>query len=82
MEECGHVLRKVGKDDPFESLNMINAIQRLGIDYYFQQEIEAILHSQYLKYISHGDCGHQLHEVALRFRLLRQQGYYVPAGRY
>ncbi|KAE7995498.1 hypothetical protein FH972_000282 [Carpinus fangiana] len=79
MEECGHVLRKVGKDDPFESLNMINAVQRLGIDYYFQEEIEAILHSQYLKYISHGDCGHQLHEVALRFRLLRQQGYYVPA---
>ncbi|XP_059439321.1 (3S,6E)-nerolidol synthase 1-like [Corylus avellana] len=79
MEECGHVLRKVRKDDPFESLNMINAVQRLGIDYYFQQEIEAILHSQYLKYIAHGDCGHELHEVALRFRLLRQQGYHVPA---
>lgn len=59
---------------------MINAVQRLGIDYYFVEEIEAILKGHYAKYIAHGDFGHQLHEVALRFRLLRQQGYYVPAG--
>ncbi|XP_062162278.1 (3S,6E)-nerolidol synthase 1-like isoform X2 [Alnus glutinosa] len=79
IEECGHVLiRNVGKD-PLQSLNMINAAQRLGIDYYFQEEIEAILRGHYVIYVAHGDCGHQLHEVALRFRLLRQQGYYVPA---
>ncbi|XP_062162280.1 (3S,6E)-nerolidol synthase 1-like isoform X2 [Alnus glutinosa] len=78
IEECGHVIRNVGKD-PLQSLNMINAAQRLGIDYYFQEEIEAILRGHYVIYVAHGDCGHQLHEVALRFRLLRQQGYYVPA---
>ncbi|KAG6639617.1 hypothetical protein CIPAW_10G113400 [Carya illinoinensis] len=58
---------------------MINAIQRLGIDYHFEEDIDAILKGQYAKYIAHGDCGQNLHEVALRFRLLRQRGYYVPA---
>jgi hypothetical protein len=61
---------------------MIDAVQRLDVDKYFQEEIEAILHGHYVKHVSHGDCGHELHEVALRFRLLRQQGYHVPAGGY
>ncbi|KAG6692402.1 hypothetical protein I3842_10G112900 [Carya illinoinensis] len=80
LEACRRALRKVGKDDGFESLNMINAIQRLGIDYHFQEDIDAILKGQYAKYIAHGDCGQNLQEVALRFRLLRQRGYYVPAN--
>ncbi|KAE7995497.1 hypothetical protein FH972_000281 [Carpinus fangiana] len=80
MEACRHVLRKIGEDHPFESLYMIDAVQRLGIDNYFQEEIGAILHGHYVKYVAHdGDCGHELQEAALRFRLLRQQGYYVPA---
>ncbi|KAF5472097.1 hypothetical protein F2P56_008838 [Juglans regia] len=79
LEACRRALRKVGKDDGFECLNMINAIQRLGIDYHFEEDIDAILKGQYAKYIAHGDCGQNLHEVALRFRLLRQRGYYVPA---
>nr|QWQ79342.1 TPS65 [Juglans sigillata] len=79
LEACRRALRKVGKDDGFESLNMINAIQRLGIDYHFEEDIDAILKEQYAKYIALGDCGQNLHEVALRFRLLRQRGYYVPA---
>ena len=83
MEVCRHVLRKIGEDHPFESLYMIDAVQRLGIDNYFQEEIGAILHGHYVNYVAHdGDCGHELQEVALRFRLLRQQGYYVPAGRH
>ncbi|KAG6692404.1 (3S,6E)-nerolidol synthase 1-like [Carya illinoinensis] len=79
LEACRRALKKVGKDDGFESLDMINAIQRLGIDYHFEEDIDAILKGQYAKYIAHGDCGQNLHEVALRFRLLRQRGYYVPA---
>ncbi|GLT70748.1 hypothetical protein SLA2020_428080 [Shorea laevis] len=79
LEACRHAIRKIGEDDPFESLYMIDAVQRLGVDNYFQEEIEAILDGHYVKYVAHVDCGHELHEVALRFRLLRQQGYYVPA---
>ena len=61
---------------------MIDAVQRLGIDYYFQEEIGTILHRQYVESSARDDSGHCLNEVALRFRLLRQQGYHVPAGEY
>ncbi|KAG2689679.1 hypothetical protein I3760_09G149700 [Carya illinoinensis] len=82
LEVCRNVLRNVVaevEDDPREGLSMIDAVQRLNIDYHFQEEIEAILRRQYVRYITHGEYGHrdELHVVALRFRLLRQQGYYV-----
>ncbi|KAG7970212.1 hypothetical protein I3843_07G071400 [Carya illinoinensis] len=83
LEVCRNVLRNVVAEaeelDPSEGLSMIDAVQRLNIDYHFQEEIEAILRGQYVKYITHGEYGHhdELHVVALRFRLLRQQGYYV-----
>lgn len=63
-----------------EGMMMIDAIQRLGIDYHFEEEIEAVLQKQYMKANIHGDCDEDLYEVALRFRLLRQEGYTVPAG--
>ncbi|KAL5774684.1 hypothetical protein ACOSP7_012241 [Xanthoceras sorbifolium] len=65
-------------EDPFEGLAMIDAVQRLGIDYHFQAEIEEILQRHYM-IITNGYHSHDLQEVALRFRLLRQQGYNVPA---
>ncbi|KAB1201253.1 (3S,6E)-nerolidol synthase 1 [Morella rubra] len=79
LELCRNLLRKSG-ENPFESLSMIDAVQRLGIDYHFQEEIGTILSKQCANYTSYGDCGHELHDVALRFRLLRQEGYYVPAA--
>uniref|UniRef100_F6I7F6 (3S,6E)-nerolidol synthase 1 n=1 Tax=Vitis vinifera TaxID=29760 RepID=F6I7F6_VITVI len=62
-----------------ESMMMIDAIQRLGIDHHFEEEIEAVLQKQYMKSSIHGDCDEDLYEVALRFRLLRQEGYTLPA---
>ncbi|XP_062013362.1 (3S,6E)-nerolidol synthase 1 [Rosa rugosa] len=73
LELFRHVLRNVAELDALEGLNVIDAVQRLGIDYHFQQEIDEILHKQMNIVSAHDD----LHEVALRFRLLRQQGYFV-----
>ncbi|WCJ20360.1 (3S 6E)-nerolidol synthase 1 chloroplastic [Euphorbia peplus] len=61
-----------------KGLAMIDAIQRLGIEYHFRDEIHAILLRHYTIPTNHDQ--HNLHEVALRFRLLRQGGYYVPTG--
>lgn len=75
LELFRNVLSNLAELEALEGLNMIDAVQRLGIDYHFQQEIGEILHKQMNIMISaHGD----LHEVSLRFRLLRQQGYFVP----
>ncbi|GLT59065.1 hypothetical protein SLA2020_319070 [Shorea laevis] len=73
-------LTEVGETSSCESLTMIDAVQRLGIDHYFQDEIEQVLQKHYLIHGNGGYLGLNLHEVALRFRLLRQQGYYVSAG--
>lgn len=61
---------------------MIDAVQRLGIDYYFQEEIGAILQKQFMMFNHNRDCNYCLHEVVLRFRLLRQEGYFASAGEY
>lgn len=79
LGEVRRVLNEVG-EGRFEVLLMIDAIQRLGIDYHFHEEIEAILPRQYKIFITTDDFSDNLYEVALRFRLLRQEGYYVTAG--
>ncbi|KAF5944317.1 hypothetical protein HYC85_018394 [Camellia sinensis] len=77
LKEAKRMLRKVG-ENPLEGLVMIDSLQRLGIDYHFQEEIEALLQSQYTK-SNATTLGYDLYEVSTRFRLLRQEGYNVPA---
>ncbi|XP_062087434.1 (3S,6E)-nerolidol synthase 1-like [Humulus lupulus] len=72
-----------------EGLNLVNAVLRLGIDYHFQDEINAILEREHLKIssgdddvVNHGFYNNNnvqdyLYDVSLRFRLLRQGGYDV-----
>ncbi|CAI9784167.1 unnamed protein product [Fraxinus pennsylvanica] len=65
-------------DDSLHKLDLIEAIQRLGVGYHFVTKIENSLKCVYNTY--NKNCGKQdtnLHSIALQFRLLRQQGYYV-----
>lgn len=73
---------KVGKEDSSEGLVMVDSMQRLGIDHHFQKEIEFFLESQHMAMMMMDTGAHKysLHEVALSFRLLRQQGHFVLAG--
>ncbi|KAK3014675.1 hypothetical protein RJ639_009988 [Escallonia herrerae] len=79
LADVRHILNKVG-GDPSEGLVLVDAIQRLGIDYCFREEIEAILKRQFLD-ITNTDIlkQHDLFTVSLCFRLLRQEGYHVSA---
>jgi (-)-germacrene D synthase len=66
-----------------QQLNFIDVIQRLGVSYLFESEIDEMLRDLYYQ----GSGGayvhdHDLQMVALRFRLLRQQGHYVSCGTY
>ncbi|CAA2966117.1 (-)-germacrene d synthase [Olea europaea subsp. europaea] len=76
-EEVKKLLEAV-PDDSLHKLDIIDAIQRLGVGHYFETEIQKSLRYIYDTY--HESCGKQesnLHITALRFRLLRQQGHCV-----
>ncbi|KAL0408493.1 UNVERIFIED_CONTAM: Tricyclene synthase 0e23, chloroplastic [Sesamum radiatum] len=79
MEEVGQLLLQDENENPMESLMFVDAIQRVGVDHHFEEEIEMILGRQYNCNWSKSVCFHGLHDVSLFFRLLRQQGYYVSA---
>ncbi|PIA51621.1 hypothetical protein AQUCO_01100462v1 [Aquilegia coerulea] len=67
--------------DLFQEVELIDNIQRLGLAYHFEIEIETMLqriHDENIQVFNQNvdDCTN-LHRVALQFRLLRQAGYYV-----
>lgn len=73
------------KMEPLAKLDLIDDVQRLGLGYRFNKEIEDALHSYYV--CLEETSNHQnkerrsLHEVALSFSLLRDHGYHVSPGR-
>ncbi|KAL8111151.1 sesquiterpene synthase Cop-like [Apium graveolens] len=68
-------------EEPKLLINLIDDIQRLGVSYHFEAEIEAVL--QHKSDVYHEFCAGEdvddLHDVALCFRLLRQAGYKVSS---
>ncbi|XP_052157228.1 tau-cadinol synthase-like isoform X2 [Oryza glaberrima] len=60
-------------NDMVDKMHLVDAVQRLGIDHLFQEEISSTLSdingTQF--------ASNSLHEVALRFRLLRENGFWV-----
>ncbi|XP_057538367.1 (3S,6E)-nerolidol synthase 1-like isoform X2 [Amaranthus tricolor] len=77
----GLMKRKASDYVEMEELVMIDAVQRLGLEDYFEEEIIFVLERLYAKFYSLQDVDHGLnyHELALSFRLLRHQGYYLTA---
>lgn len=63
-----------------EKLSLIDSIQRLGLSYHFEDEINEILdHIKSCDTVDEED--ENLYIIALRFRLLRQQGFFVSCGK-
>ena len=71
-------------ENTLEILDLIDVVQRLGIARHFKDVIESVLQQSYKNSaMDHkDDSNDDLYGVALRFRLLRQQGYNVSCGRY
>ncbi|XP_077242055.1 (3S,6E)-nerolidol synthase 1-like [Tasmannia lanceolata] len=75
VKEVRLMLHEAG--NTLEGMIMIDSLQRLGIDYHFEEEIEAVLNFHYRSLdVSTGFPHHSLYDVALCFRLLRQHGHY------
>ncbi|KAL5564941.1 hypothetical protein UlMin_028105 [Ulmus minor] len=67
------MLKKM-RDDPLSQLEQVDMLQRLGLSYHFEKEIESIM-----KAISTNHTWNKtnLHAAALEFRLLRQHRYHL-----
>ena len=65
---------------PSQLLNFIEVVQRLGVAYHFEGEIEEALQQIYGTFHDGSDMDGDLYNIALRFRLLRQQGYNISCG--
>ena len=65
-----------------QKLNFIDSVQRLGVSYHFEHEIEDALEQVHNIYTNSYSITHdgELHTLALLFRLLRQQGYRISSG--
>nr|AIK19226.1 sesquiterpene synthase [Eugenia uniflora] len=85
IEEMKGEVRKMVNDvadKPSQMLHLIDQIQRLGIFYHFEREIDEQLeqiHKSYSRLVHEVFEADDLYMVALIFRLLRQQGYYVSS---
>ena len=67
--------------NPSQLLNFIDAVQRLGVAYHFKQEIEEALQHICNSFHDCNDMDGDLYNIALGFRLLRQQGYSISCGK-
>ncbi|RDY11635.1 hypothetical protein CR513_03665, partial [Mucuna pruriens] len=76
VEVMKNEFRNTVGENSLKGLYMIDALQRLNIDYHFQEEIEAFLQRQYENYnIIAGDNHNDIHDDCTSL-----QGYFVPAG--
>ncbi|KAF2951145.1 hypothetical protein DAI22_01g240300 [Oryza sativa Japonica Group] len=72
VEQIGRMFEAC-RDDVVKQMNLVDVLQRLGIEHHFEEQINTTLRNIHsIEFYSSN-----LHEVALRFRLLRQQGYWV-----
>lgn len=66
-------------DTQLQELELIDALERLGVAYHFEKEIDEALCRIHSEYSTDDD---DLNSVALRFRLLRQHGYHASSGKF
>ncbi|KAK9041661.1 hypothetical protein V6N11_016751 [Hibiscus sabdariffa] len=66
-------------DNPSQKLDLIDAVQRLGVDYHFDKEIEDALQIIHLHHCNHTQIDDDLYTTAVRFLLLREHGFHVDS---
>jgi hypothetical protein len=70
------MLFKAYSDDVIGTLTLVDAVQLLGVDHLFNEQIDMALRYTHEREFNSSS----LYEVALRFRLLREHGLWVSPG--
>ena len=79
------LIASAASTSPSENVELIDTIQRLGVSYYFELEINEILglmQKNMIFDIGLIDNKDDLQTSSLKFRLLRQEGYNISSGIY
>ncbi|KAJ4781424.1 Linalool synthase [Rhynchospora pubera] len=80
MEKVRIMLSQPKHKSNSDSVVMVDALKKLGIDHYFDEEISAILEFSYNNmYETHKNSYVGLTDIALQFKLLREAGYHVSS---
>ncbi|KAL4200980.1 hypothetical protein AMTRI_Chr02g256320 [Amborella trichopoda] len=66
-------------NEPVALLELIDSIQRLGVVYHFEEEIQVALDNMYTSGNIQQSWSDDLYTVSLAFRLLRQHGYHMSS---
>ena len=78
-EEVRHILLKAASSgDLAQKLDLVDALQRLGVDYHYKEEIDELLRAVYDDMDGGSD---DLCVTSLRFYLLRKHGLAVPSSK-
>lgn len=69
---------------PLAKLTLIDSICRLGVSYHFENEIDEVLQHIHKSCVENGEIilKDSLYSLAVLFRVLRQQGFYVSPSIY
>ncbi|KAM3290181.1 vetispiradiene synthase 3 isoform X2 [Capsicum chacoense] len=78
-EEVWHMIMSSEKDI-IEKMSLIDTLERLGISYHFEEEIEDQLSNMFDLNVIHEED--DLYNVALYFRLFRQHGYPISSDHF
>lgn len=65
-------------DVPLAKLELLDTVQRLGLNYRFQNDVKQAVNVLYDN--STDELNDDLYSTALRFRILREHGYTVSQG--
>ncbi|XP_028796766.1 (-)-germacrene D synthase-like [Neltuma alba] len=83
-EEVGKMLISTMMEMPLTKLlELIDSIQRLGLSYHFEREIDDLLQQIHNTYVQDNEIvthTEDLHSLALLFKLPRQEGYPISPG--
>ncbi|GFQ01963.1 gamma-cadinene synthase [Phtheirospermum japonicum] len=80
-EEVSSMLRMAKRQTRGEQLVLIDTLERLGVGYHFDQEIEEQLEQIFKSHCENGEEGDDLFITSLQFRLLRQHRHYVSCSK-
>ena len=82
-EEVKRILLATTNYKPTDKIKFINTLERLGVSYHFEKEIEKLLQQMFDAHAKFQDNiqDFDLFTLGVYFRILRQHGYKISCGK-